>query len=66
MVLQDGKNSLVSLTGYAMSDISRGERRMSGFVGKLLNKELASVMCMFHNAHIDYFREGVRSSRNVQ
>lgn len=39
---------------------------MSGFIGKLLNKELASVMCMFHNAHIDCSREGIRSSHTVQ
>lgn len=34
--------------------------------GKLLNKELASAMCMFDNAHIDCSSEGVRSSRIVQ
>ena len=31
-----------------------------------LKKDLASCMCMIDNAHIDSFREGIRSSRNVQ
>lgn len=38
---------------------------MFRFVGKLLNKGLASVMCMFDNTHIDFSSEGIRSSRNV-
>lgn len=39
---------------------------MGGSVSKILKKELAWCMCVFHNAHIDSFREGIRSSRNVQ
>lgn len=39
---------------------------MYGLIGNLLNKGLASVMCMFYSAHIDCSREGIRSSRNVQ